>query len=84
MNIFLAKNAGAFSHNSSLHYDGFDRNLTPSTSTTTLCLEQNMGTKTLEMVDRPVPFQHMGKASCSPLGATDRDGSPCVCLYVCL
>ena len=35
-----------------------------------------MGTKTREMVDRLVPLRHMGEASCSPLGATNRDGNP--------
>ena len=52
------------------------RNPTPSTSTTMLRPNKNMGTKTREMVDRLVPLQHMGKASCSPLGATNRDGNP--------
>ena len=52
------------------------RNLTPSTSTTTLCAGKNMGPKTREMVDRLVPLQHTGKAGCSPLGATNRDGNP--------
>ena len=58
------------------------RNPTPSTLTTTLCPKKNMGTKTREMVDRLVPFQHMGKAGFSPLGATnkrresDKQGAP--------
>ena len=54
------------------------RNPTPSTSTTTLCSEKNMGAKTREMVDKLVPLQHtmMSKASCSPLGATNRDRNP--------
>ena len=50
--------------------------LTPSTSTTTLCPEKIMGPKTRKMVDRLVPLHHTGKASCSPLGATNRDGNP--------
>ena len=41
------------------------RNPTPSTSTTMLCPKKNTGTKTREMVDRLVPFQHMGKAGIS-------------------
>ena len=52
------------------------RNTTPSTSTTTLYPDKNMGTKTLEMVDRLVPLQHMGKTSLSPLSATNREGGP--------
>ena len=52
------------------------RNPTPSTSTTTLCPEKNMRPKTRKMVDRLVPLQHTGKASCSPLGASNRDGNP--------
>ena len=52
------------------------RNPTPSRSTATLCPNKNMGTKTREMVDRLVAFQHMGKAGFSPLGATNRDGNP--------
>ena len=51
------------------------RNLTPSTSTTTLCPKKNMWTKMREMVDRLVPFQNIGKAGFSPLGATNRDGN---------
>ena len=35
-----------------------------------------MGTKTLEMVDRLVPLQHMGKTSRSPLSATNKEGGP--------
>ena len=35
-----------------------------------------MVTKTWGMVDRLVPFQHMSRVSCSPLGATNRDGDP--------
>ena len=52
------------------------RNTTPSTSTTTLYPDKNMGTKTLEMVDRLVPLQHMGKTSLSLLSATNREGGP--------
>ena len=54
------------------------QNLTSSTPTinTTLCPEKNMEPKTRQMVDRLVPLQHTGKASCSPLGATNRDGNP--------
>ena len=52
------------------------QNPTPSTSTTTLCPEKNMGTKTQEGEDRLVSLQHMGKASCSPLGATNIDENP--------
>ena len=52
------------------------RNPTPSISTTMLCPKKNMGMKTREMVDRFVPFQHIGKAGFSPLGATNRDGNP--------
>ena len=52
------------------------RNPTPSASTATLCSTKIMGTKTREMVDRLVPFQHMGKAGFSPLCATNRDGNP--------
>ena len=52
------------------------RNPTPSTSTTTLFPWKNIGTKTREIVDRLVPLQYIGKASCSPLGATNRDGNP--------
>ena len=61
------------------------RNPTPSTSTTTLCPNKNIGTKTQEMVDRLVPFQHIGKAGFSPLCATNRDENPTnvyVCMYV--
>ena len=35
-----------------------------------------MWTKTQEIVDRLVSFQHIGKASYSPLGATNRDENP--------
>ena len=52
------------------------RNLIPSTSNTTFCPEKSAGPKTREMVDRLVPLQHTGKASCSPLGAKNRDGNP--------
>ena len=43
-----------------------------------LCLENNMGTKTREMVGRLVSLQNVGKASCSPLGATNRDANPTI------
>ena len=52
------------------------RNPTPSTSTKTLYPKKNMGTKTREIVDRLVPFQLMGKAGFSSLGAINRDGNP--------
>ena len=61
MSIFLARNARASSHNSSPHYDGsrpephsldINYNALPG---------EKMGTETREMVDRLVPFQHMGK-----------------------
>ena len=35
-----------------------------------------MGLETPEMASRLVPLQHTGKASYSPLGATNRDGNP--------
>ena len=54
------------------------RNANPSTSNTTLCPERNMVTNTREMVDRLVPLQDMDKASRSPLGATNREGSPTI------
>ena len=52
------------------------RSPTPSTSTTTFCPEKISGRNAGNGVQAYSSPTHMGKASCSPLGATNRDGNP--------